>query len=321
MKRIWKVWAAFGIIAVIGAACILIGHMCGGREEVADLLAQTVYSRAGKSVESDFWESFDPDLDEKLPEQIDLLMELSPAESGDYENRELANRNEVSRLLVRAGGCELTIMQTDADTFGIVVEDADKLRSYLEDGKLSVISGYEKKNGQKHDTKMTLYIPAGAVLDEIEINVGGCILQAGDLRAHEIVVDAGAGSFTINGLEANKLDAELAAGEMKVTDAAVTDLVIEGGVGAFSWQGAIAGSVEAECAMGRIALAVEGRQEDFNYQTDCVAGNIVIGGISGGSSAGEHAYRNQANKYMDLSCAMGEIAVDFYEKGGNENEQ
>ena len=321
MKRIWKVWAVFGIIAVIGAACILIGRMCGGREEAADLLAQEVYSRAGKSVESDFWESFDLDPDEKLLEQIDPLTELVPAESGDYENRDLAHRNEVSRLLVRAGGCELTITQTDADTFGIVVEDADKLRSYLEDGNLSVISGYEKKNGQKHYTKMTLYIPADAVLDEIEIDVGGCILQAGDLRAHEIVVDAGAGSFTINGLEADKLDAELAAGEMKVTDASVTDLVVEGGVGAFSWQGAVAGSVEAECGMGRIALSVEGQQEDFDYHTDCVAGDIVIGGISGGGSVGEHAYRNQADKYMDLSCAMGEIAVDFYEKGGNENEQ
>ncbi len=321
MKRGWKVLAVFGIMAGIGAACMLIGRMCGGREQAADLLAQAVYSGAGKSADSDFWESFDLDLDGKLLEQMGPVMEFVPSQSGDYENLELADIGEVSQLLVNAGGCELTIRETDADTFGIRAEDADKLWFYVEDGRLSVISRYDKKNGKKRDTRIILYIPAEAALDEAEIDVGGCMFQANGLKAREISMNAGAGQFTINGLDADKLEAEFAAGEMVVTDAAVTDLVIEGGVGTFSWQGAVSGSVEAECAMGKIALAVEGNAEDFDYHTDCAAGSIVIADLSDGISAGEHAYRNQAEKNMDLSCAMGEITVDFYEKGGNENEQ
>jgi hypothetical protein len=63
--------------------------------------------------------------------------------------------------------------------------------------------------------------------------------------------------------------------------------------------------------MGNITMQLEGEEEDFDYELDCVTGNLRIGDTEYSGLASSREVDNNAIKKMDLQCAMGNIEVEF----------
>ena len=86
---------------------------------------------------------------------------------------------------------------------------------------------------------------------------------------------------------------------------------LEVGMGDCVYYGTILKDLEAECDLGNIGITVTGSMKDYNYEIECNAGNIDLGGNSITSLAFEKEIFNGAPGTFELSCNMGSITVDF----------
>lgn len=317
MKHIWKVvFMTLGILAGIGLVCLAIGIALGGSDQAFRLLREEARDRSGMDWEDEVrWVETMENGDWQ-----ELAGDCSLAAGERHENLEVAERERIRNISVSAESCELTIEETEQGTYGIVAENMDEMRYFVEEDSLVVMARKSQEN--KGVNRLTLYIPKSAELKEIDLELGAGRFHAGNLATEYLELTSGAGDFILEGLRAKQAKIELGAGRLEVRDGEVTDLVIEAGMGNLSYQGSVLGNVQAECAMGAVHLLVAGDEEAYNYQTECAAGSIEIGTGGKSLSFGEHEWTNNgATKEMKLSCAMGRIEVGFYENGGNENEQ
>lgn len=289
MKSFWKVsFAGIGLLTGIGLVSIALGGVFGGWESAGHILQQKFRGITGYSAEG----------------------------SSSYENMEIARFDAVSSIQMEIDQCEAVITGTEEDFYGVSAENIKTLQCYM-DGNMLVIETDDERHSS--NARLTLYIPADAVPDIVEIEIGGGVLTAEGIRADIFCLQAGAGVFRMNGLQADSVEIEVGAGSMEITNGDVTDMVIETGMGEFSWQGSIRGDLEAECGMGTINMAVQGVPEDFNYDTEGMMGDIIIGDIDASRLLFDNVLDNGADKNIELTCGMGAIEITFYENGGNEN--
>lgn len=318
MKHIWKVvFMTLGILAGIGMVCLAVGAALGGADQAVRLLREEAGGRRDmdredavrwmETVEAEDW-----------PEQAEIVF---PVDGARYEDLEVADREQIQCILIRAESCELTIEETERNFYGIIAENMDGMQYFTEEDSLVIVAQKDQKSSGIN-SRLTLYIPRAAAIQTMEMELGAGRFCASNLITEYLDLESGAGNFILEGLKAGQAEIELGAGRLEIRDGEVTDLVIEAGMGDLSYQGSILGNVKAECAMGAIHLLVAGDEEAYNYRTECAAGSIQVGTEGRNLSFGEHTWTNNgAMKGMELSCMMGRIEVGFYENGGNVYEQ
>ena len=249
-------------------------------------------------------------------------------------------------LDLEVGACRMYIKETDEQNVSIAIigecEDHYRYRIKDEDTLLLVhkdmdYNGFDSLWNSRHprgNTRVYLYLPKGAMLDDISIDFGAGKLDAGYLKAKEIEISAGAGKCTFDGLEASesielsmgagkitagtlfakeaKLD--IAAGELHVSDAKVTahtEAVVS--MGNANLNGSFAGELNADCSMGNLNFTLEGAEDDYNYDVDCGMGNVKIGSKRYNNLGGEFETDHGSSSTVSISCAMGTVNVDFTE--------
>ena len=249
-------------------------------------------------------------------------------------------------LDLEVGACRMYIKETDEQNVSIAIigecEDHYRYRIKDEDTLLLVhkdmdYNGFDSLWNSRHprgNTRVYLYLPKGAMLDDISSDFGAGKLDAGYLKAKEIEISAGAGQCTFDGLEASesielsmgagkitagtlfakeaKLD--IAAGELHVSDAKVTahtEAVVS--MGNANLNGSFAGELNADCSMGNLNFTLEGAEDDYNYDVDCGMGNVKIGSKRYNNLGGEFETDHGSSSTVSISCAMGTVNVDFTE--------
>ena len=228
---------------------------------------------------------------------------------------DLAQADEVDNILIEAGVCELQIETSENDSYGITTtEILDELQCYVQDRMLYVKCGPRVWHEMSRDRidRITLYIPAGVNLEEMEMKLGAGNFTADCISAEELAIASGASNVSIGRLTAEEVSLEIGAGNTTIRDAEIGELSAEVGAGNFSLQGAINGDVDVNAGMGSVYLNLAGKESDFNYDTDCALGSIHIGTVGGmGVFAEGRTTNNGAVKEMVLDCALGEIQVTF----------
>lgn len=219
-------------------------------------------------------------------------------------------KSDVSDLKIEIGGAALYLLESEDDHFGIKQEGVGKYWCYESHGTLNV-SGNRKTTVRAEEEKVYLYIPKGMKWDNIEISVGGGVIEAGELTAEEVDLEAGAGVITIEGLSCQQIKADIGAGKatLKGIEAEKMELMV--GVGHAYAEGDITKDIQIECGMGAIELALAGGEADYNYDVDCTAGNVMVGDRSFSVLTDERKIDNDANAECRLECAMGSIQVKF----------
>ena len=91
------------------------------------------------------------------------------------------------------------------------------------------------------------------------------------------------------------------------------EVKLEVGMGECVYHGKILKELDAECDLGNMDITIEGSEEDYNYEIECAAGNIALGGRSIAGLAAERNIDNSAPGTIELSCNMGNITVNFQE--------
>lgn len=248
-------------------------------------------------------------------------------------------------LDITVGACQMYIGEAAVDEVSIAItgECKDHYQYRIKDGDTFMLVHKDMKDGYigdlwdrshlKGDTEITLYLPEGMSLDDINIDFGAGKLETGNLKAREIEINVGAGDcifekieasesvdislgagkITANALSAKEADFDIAAGELWINGADVShETKVDMSMGQATLSGTFTGELDAECSMGNLNITLEGKESDYNYEVDCGMGSISIGGKSYDGLA-EHDIYNGSNNKIDVTCSMGNINVYFTE--------
>ena len=220
-----------------------------------------------------------------------------------------------------------------------------------EAGRLVIDSREPSILGQTvQDVRLTLEVPADAVLDRLELDSGLGSLTAEDLVTGSLNVDAGmssvtltgltvrgdaqldcgAGSLTVNGLTAETVRGECGLGNVELTGLTAgslelscglgmltgTDLTVAGdtvldcGAGTMEVTGDLAGSLTADCGMGSLTVTTP-QPEQYSLDGSCGLGSLTVDGRSVSGADGSLTIENDASIQYRLSVDMGALTVRF----------
>lgn len=229
------------------------------------------------------------------------------------------NGEDICRLDLEIGGGSLTICR--GDSLVLKKDGGPECQYYIEEDTFYLKQRCPVGGGE---TDITLTLPEGIVLDEVDIVMGAGEIIARDLfAAKEMTIELDAGEITMEEVRADAFSAEVAAGSITVRrlDAKECDTSVN--MGNINLQESlITGDMDAEVNMGEIAVSLRDSFENHDFEIDCSMGDITIvaedgkareySGLSssmelyGKSGGGESRY--------DLDCDMGNILVKFLGK-------
>lgn len=249
-------------------------------------------------------------------------------------------------LDLEIGACTMYIKETAEDSVSISItgECEEHYRYRIKDGNTLLLvhkdMSYDdyldhawNRTHPKGNTKIYLYLPKDAALDEINIDFGAGILESDSLRAREIEINAGAGDCRFEGLEAlESIDLDMGAGKVTVDKLTAPEADLNIGVGELrvsgmeiskeaqvcvsmgdaTVNGRFTGEMDVECSMGNLDLTLEGIETDYNYELDCGMGNVTIGAKDYSGWADNEIDYGSRNT-LDISCSMGNVDVLFME--------
>ncbi|MBR5248944.1 MAG: DUF4097 family beta strand repeat protein [Lachnospiraceae bacterium] len=298
MKKFFK-FCIVAVLVVIGMG-LLMPYVMRFRDEANGTHDFWVKITGGKNLLESIKEGGDALLDGVL-ERYESLEGFDINDATIFDKDEMIESGNIERtfeqinasvLHVEIGGCALEILNSEDGSARVVAENVGKFQAYQKGDEFRIASTRKAKENAE-DSRITLYLPAGYSWQAIDLEVG-------------------AGQILTEGLKAGELDISVGAGEIRLRGMEVSSLGVKVGAGNFVAQGNVTGSIEAECAMGNLELQLAGSRTDYNYELECVAGNIKIGEEQyGGGVVKEQNINNGAGRRMDLECSMGNITVTF----------
>lgn len=322
MKKFVKISLIIaGILFVVGCLLGAISAIAGGHQLVATIredeaLHEKIGAFVDKAADAAYritdgewgylWEDGNTD---------ELVVNKNIA--AEQENWYQVSAKEVTGLHLELGAGSFTIeeKETSDDNIDIRIEGIGSCNYSVKSGTLH-IEGFKGINVVGNDVNfnnITLRLPKGQVLDKIDVEVGAGLMTMTGLKVKGLDAEIGAGELKLERIETEELLMEIGAGRLEASEMAVTDAEITVSMGECVYEGNITGNLDAECDMGNIDLKIDGKETDHNYQVECAAGNIAIGGLSFSALAAERNVNNNAASDFDIECNMGNISIRFTE--------
>lgn len=221
----------------------------------------------------------------------------------------------IRNLELTLGAGQFYIREKDNDDgmISIQVQGVGDCNYYTDEGTLHVESfkGNHFIGEDLSQNQIIIEFPKGSSYDEVELICGAGVAEVVNITANEMEIEAGAGEVRVHSANITKFSANIGAGRVESSDMTAQEVCLEVGMGECIYQGKILGELEAECDLGNMEIVVEGSESDYNYELECSAGNIDLGGRSVTGLATEQNINNGASKTFDISCNMGNITVSF----------
>lgn len=222
---------------------------------------------------------------------------------------------------------------TGGDGYSLSLEwkgSSYSLRYENKDGRLRVWSeGTNALNWNQDKDRMNvwIYVPQGAQLQwvDLDVDLGEC--SVGDFTAKKLTVDADCGSVSLydmtlgsaeldldlgslelSSVKAGKLDAVLNMGDLSGYSIEMDgDLTVKNDMGKIYLSGALRGATDLNCSMGTIEVYLDGSLEDYGYDLETSMGRVMVDGQDKGSSAS----RSGGQYHISAKSDMGTVKVMF----------
>lgn len=217
----------------------------------------------------------------------DTVHEKSPVDGGN-----VFSCSDVQSLELEFGGSELELTDTDGDE--ILVErlwdPTHAVKTELDDGTLKIST----KSSIRSSIKARIQIPKDHSFDEVRLKLGASAVTAQSLRADELEMDLGAGTFYGAGkIIANESKWQVGMGELTLKSLDCADL-------------------EMDCGMGSLSVAMAYPQEYYDCNVSCHAGAVTVGDSE--FSMGSHRMEGEeAESEIKITCGMGTADITFAE--------
>lgn len=320
MKRFFKFCGALALILIIvGVILWGIGAVTVGSQNINDMVEELTEGRIQidlKGIRLNLEKAFENNAIYDI-DDVDMFDKNYEVWEDEVEKKQVADSG-VSKLNIELGGCMFELERSGDDSYYAEYTGKGKSQMYVKGDELyiKVLSGNEWNvinwNNDYNDNCLTLYVP-DITLNEVEIDLGAGQMKLDNLLVKDIEIDLGAGQILSNGMQAEKVALSVGAGEIVLEEVQIRDVQAEVGAGNCEIRGDITGNIEAECAMGNMTLELAGSEKDFNYEIQCVTGNITVGNNEYSGLSQEQSINNNAAKNIELECAMGNVEVEFAE--------
>lgn len=299
------------VLIIVGGAFYMLGRK-DGREEVDELL-----SEFGVDWMNVDWSN---NVDLGWTDKIDFGnydIDDSTIFNGNYAiwsgdvKKQTFYQDSIDELKLEIGGSMVTIEDSDDGNIYIEGKNVGKMQAYVE-GDTLYVKSVRPANlmDEVKNSTITLYLPNSS-LQLLDVSLGAGQLKLENLAVQDMTASIGAGQLLMEDMDLGTLKLSLGAGELKAEDVTVENLTASIGAGNMDFSGGIYRSAEISCSMGNVNMELEGEKDDFNYQLNCVAGNMEIDGDRYSGAAMERYIDNDAAKTITIDCSMGNVEVDF----------
>lgn len=298
MKRGWKIfWIVCAVCAGVGLVCCSIAFILGVTIEAIERRYPNGIGIVSKSSYQDY-DYYDMD-------DIDDIDDTGDIDNIGNSKTVVCGTGKLDFTGVDAidaymwgGILEVDNDSTSSDVISIEADNIDKrlgLRCYMDGNELKLVTN-KKVIGirSKKAGKIVIHVPDNYQLKEVDLELVAGYLHIDDIHANELSVDVGAGEGIIESFTAAEVDLNCGAGSLTAAGTADAE-------------------VDIDCGVGEIAFTAGGKETDYNYDIDCGIGEIVCGESSYAGIGREKTISNNAAKHMDISCGIGNVAVNFSE--------
>lgn len=314
MKKFVKVsLITAGGLAALGCVLCLVSGLIGGRGFW-------------------YWVGNDRYMTEKLDRMANQLGDISNSIDVDFgtwhfgwnernggleawEDAYSVPADDIRNLELTLGAGRFIVREKEASdgVIEISMKGIGKCSQYIEDGTLHVegFKGLKVLGNEAASNLIIVEIPSGKSFHEIEVTIGAGIMEISAIKVNEIDVTIGAGELTMKEIDAEDFSAEIGAGRLETENISTREADLSVGMGECIFRGAVLKDLDAECNMGNMELYLKGEEKDYNYDVECAAGNISVGGLSFTALDAERRIDNGAGGTLEISCTMGNVAVYF----------
>ena len=317
MKKFTKICLLTALILIlVGGTVCVVGGISGGWRMVKEMENDERWKGLAEQYGEGFWSNgryFEWDeISEELDEWDEEVEAWEDAGADAKEVQRLADvdMDEIEDLEISIGGASLYVLEAEDGNLSFEVDGKGKYSCY-ESGDVLILEGGRNKSSLSSDEKVYLYLPKDKRFEDVLISVGGGLIEIGTIEAEEIEFTIGAGSIKADEIVGKKLKIEVGAGKAILKNIRVDELDAEVGMGECRVQGSISKKVKVKCGMGNVDLALSGKEDDYNYDVSCAAGNISFGDKSYSGLADDVYIDNDAEGECSLECAMGNIGIVF----------
>ncbi|WMJ88745.1 DUF4097 family beta strand repeat-containing protein [Anaerocolumna sp. MB42-C2] len=202
------------------------------------------------------------------------------------------------------------------DYYSTVNEGVWKIGDNRDDNRSEFsIFGVEISDSVNHPFRaanIELTIPEDFVFENLDIILNAGTIKAERLSSKNADIDVGAGSLHIEELSASeKSSYSIDTGQLVIENISAQDANINCGVGNLTAAGVINGDSLVTCGIGNVSLAINGNENDYNYNVDCGIGTVIINDNSYSGVNSKHKTNNNAKNSFDLDCGIGKIALEI----------
>lgn len=302
MNKVTKGFIIAAVVFIVIGFVVTLGAVAGGGLRLAKTMAEN-----GELSYTGFWYGHHPHwtINDDIHDE-DFFDDDQEIFKDDVDKK--VETKGLRCLNIDIGAGKIDIRETNDEDISIHTEDMRKVQIYRNDDTLYVkgLRSNVSDGGTIH-----ISLPKDLTFDKVDISAGASDFDADVLRAKEIDMDLGAGRIEISDLYADEMNIKIGAGSTTIKNADVKDAEVQVGMGRFALKGAITGDLNAECSMGELVLSLEGSEDDHNYDLECAAGNLRVGGSNFAGVASERNIDNGAESNFNLECSMGSLDVTF----------
>jgi hypothetical protein len=160
------------------------------------------------------------------------------------------------------------------------------------------------------DSKVTLYLPADFVAEEVILETGAGNVKIEELQTNYFDVSAGAGNLNGSNITADKVNFEGGVGSVNMSNVILQDTDIECGVGSMNINGVLLGDNSIECGVGSVDLNLKGNVDDYDMNIESGVGKVRL---NGEKITSEQKNNNDAANSLNIEGGVGNVNISIAE--------
>ena len=227
-------------------------------------------------------------------------------ENQNFEFQEIANivnYNEIEKLDIELKYSELEIKHGEK----LKVESNNKgIECIQNNRKISIKEKNRNWFSESDIRKIIIYIPINKIFNEIEIEAGAGKIDIEGLETDKLDYEVGAGETSIANLNVNKeADIEGGIGKLSILSGNINNLKLDMGVGEANIKSELIGKSDINAGIGEININLEDDIQNYTIKANKGLGTITIDNkdIANGSE-----YGNGEN-YIEIDGGIGNIKI------------
>ena len=168
------------------------------------------------------------------------------------------------KLEVRTSSDDSIHIEGDVPKNYVIKESGGILRVDLTKGwKFDLTNFFNFINGSQK-VDAVLYLPAKEY-KKLDLEVDAGELTVSDIKCKEASFDSGAGEITADGISCTgKVKIDIGAGDITLTDSIAGGLDVDIGAGDFNFDGEVNGDIDVDTGAGDCEIALTNKEEEYN---------------------------------------------------------